>query len=63
MSKKVYQVVCLSRLGQAYKVMVVGDKTLEQLFKETMAEQIVVFRDFAPDAGEKCLRNPKPNVL
>jgi hypothetical protein len=32
--------------------MVVGEKTLEQLFKETKAEQIVVFRDSAPSAEQ-----------
>jgi len=62
MSKKVFQVVCLSRLGNSYKIMVIGEKTLEQLFKETQAEQVVIFRDFAPDADEKCSTNLKQNV-
>jgi hypothetical protein len=56
---EVYQIVCLSELGNAFKFFGTEKLTLKDLFKDTHADQIVIFRSTAPSAGFQWKRNRK----
>jgi hypothetical protein len=56
---EVYQIICLSELGNAFKFYGTEKLTLKELFKDTHADQIVIFRPTAPSAGFQWKRNRK----